>query len=111
MAPRSFARIGDLLPAVLRDLGLQNKFNERQVVEKWATVVGPELAQRSRALRCENGTLVVLVDHGAWMQEMHFIEKELLAKLRAACPNVNLQRIRFTGRDTEPAPGGHRETR
>ena len=101
MAPRSFARIGDVLPAVLRDLGLQTKFKERQVVDAWAAVVGPELAQRSRALRCENGTLVVRVDHGAWMQEMHFIEKELLSKLRAACPDVNLNRIRFTGRDSD----------
>ena len=101
MAPRSFARIGDVLPAVLRDLGLQTRFNERRVVETWASVVGPELARRSRALRCENGTLVVHVDHGAWMQELHFIEKELLAKLRSACPGVNLVKIRFTGRETE----------
>jgi|SRR5687767_4347909 predicted nucleic acid-binding Zn ribbon protein len=101
MAPRSFSRVGDVLPAVLRDLGLQTRFNERQLVDKWATVVGPELAQRSRALRCENGTLVVRVDHGAWMQELHFIEKDLLTRLRAACPDVNLQRIRFTGRDAD----------
>ena len=90
-----------MLPAVLRDLGLQARFKERQLVEKWSTVVGPELAQRSRALRCENGTLVVRVDHGAWMQELHFIEKDLVARLRAACPDVNLQRIRYTGRDTD----------
>ena len=90
-----------MLPAVLRDLGLQTRFNERQLVEQWATVVGPELAQRSRALRCENGTLVVRVDHGAWMQELHFIEKDLLSRLRAVCPDVNIQRIRFTGRDAD----------
>jgi predicted nucleic acid-binding Zn ribbon protein len=101
MAPRSFARVGDVLPAVLRELGLQAKFSERRAVEKWAAVVGPELARRSRALRCENGTLVVHVDHGAWMQELHFIEKELLAKLRAACPDVDLVRIRFTARDEQ----------
>jgi predicted nucleic acid-binding Zn ribbon protein len=107
MAPRSFTRIGDVLPGVLRHLGLQTRFSERQVVEKWPSVVGPELARRARALRCENGTLLVHVDHGAWMQELHFIEKDLLAKLRAACPDVNLSRIRFTARDGEPAE--HRE--
>jgi predicted nucleic acid-binding Zn ribbon protein len=101
MAARRFARIGDLLPTVLRDLGLQSKFSERRLVEKWAAVVGPELAQRARALRCENGTLVVRVDHGAWMQELHFIEKDFVAKMRAACPDVNLTRIRFTGRESE----------
>jgi predicted nucleic acid-binding Zn ribbon protein len=101
MAPRSFARVGDVLPAVLRDLGLQSRFSERELVEKWPAVVGPELAQRARALRCENGTLVVRVDHGAWMQELHFIEKSLVAKLKSACPDVNLTRIRFTARDMD----------
>jgi predicted nucleic acid-binding Zn ribbon protein len=101
MTPRSFARIGEVLPTVLRDLGLQTRFRERQVVEMWPAVAGPELARRSRALRCENGTLVVHVDHGAWMQELHFIEKDLLARLRAACADVNLTRIRFTARDAE----------
>jgi predicted nucleic acid-binding Zn ribbon protein len=101
MAPRSFARVGEVLPTVLRDLGLQTKFGERRMVEQWAGVVGPELARRTHALRCENGTLVVHVVHGAWMQELHFIEKDLLAKMRTACPEVNLTRIRFTGRDVD----------
>jgi len=101
MAPRSFARVGEVLPSVLRDLGLQTRFRERRVVEQWAGIVGPELARRARALRCENGTLLVHVDHGAWMQELHFIEKKLLDKMRAACPDVELTRIRFTARDVD----------
>jgi predicted nucleic acid-binding Zn ribbon protein len=101
MAPRSFARVGDVLPSVLRDLGLQARFRERRVVEQWALVVGPELARRTRALRCDNGTLFVHVDHGAWMQELHFIEKKLLARMQAACPDVQLTRIRFTAKDMD----------
>src|SRR4029077_62662 len=64
---------------------------------------GPELARRTRAMRCENGTLLVRVDHGAWMQELHFIEKKLLDKMRAACPDVELTRIRFTARGVDEA--------
>lgn len=101
MTRRSFARIGDVLPSVLRDLGLQKRFNERQVVEKWAGVAGPELAERARATRFEKGTLFVHVDHGAWMQELHFIEKDLVRKLRAACPEVDVTRIKFSARDVE----------
>lgn len=99
MAPRPFARVGDVLPGVLRTLGLQTRFNERRAVEMWVGVVGPELARRTRALRCERGMLVVHVDHGAWMQELHFIEKQLLTKMRAACPDIELNRIRFTARE------------
>jgi len=101
MAQRSFARVGDVLPAVLRDLGLQKRFREREVVEKWADVVGPELAQRTRAIRFENKTLFVHVDHGAWRQELHFMEKELVRKLRAECPEVDLAKIHFGAREVE----------
>ena len=71
------------------------------MVEKWAGVVGPELAGRARATRYEKGTLFVRVDHGAWMQELHFIEKDLVRKLRAACPDVDLVRIKFSAREME----------
>ena len=98
MTRRSFARIGDVLPSVLRNLGLEKRFSERHLVEKWAGVVGPELAERARATRYEKGTLFVRVDHGAWMQELHFIEKDLVRKLRAACPDVELVRIKFSAR-------------
>ncbi len=101
MTRRSFARVGDVLPSVLRDLGLQKRFKEREAVEKWADVVGAEMAQRSRATRFEKGTLFVQVDHGAWMQELHFMERELVRKLRAECPGVDLVRIKFSAREVE----------
>ena len=101
MGRRSFSRIGAVLPSVLRDLGLQKRFSERKLVEQWADVVGPELARRARAMRFERGTLFVYVDHGAWMQELHFMEKELVRKLRAACPEVNLVRIKFGAKEIE----------
>ena len=101
MTRRSFARIGAVLPSVLRDLGLQKRFSERKLVERWADVVGPELARRARATRFDKGTLFVHVDHGAWMQELHFMEKELVRKLRAACPDVDLVRIRFGAKEIE----------
>jgi predicted nucleic acid-binding Zn ribbon protein len=101
MARRSFTRIGAVLPSVLRELGLQKRFSERKLVEQWAGVVGPELARRARAMRFEKGTLFVHVDHGAWMQELHFMEKELVRKLRTACPDVDLVRIKFGAKELE----------
>ena len=101
MTRRSFARVGDVLPSVLKGLGLQKRFKEREMVERWADVVGPELAARARATRFDNGTLFVHVDHPAWMQELHFIEKDLVRKLRAECPDVDLVRIRFGAREVD----------
>jgi predicted nucleic acid-binding Zn ribbon protein len=99
MKDRKFAKIGELLPQILNKLGLDQRFKEQQVLDFWPAVVGEELAARTRATRVENGILYVHVDHGAWMQELHFIEKELLRKLRARSPGVKLNSIRFSSRD------------
>ena len=99
MTDRKFSKIGELLPQILNRLGLDRRFKEQQVLNLWPGVVGEELAARTRATRVDNGVLYVRVDHGAWMQELHFIEKELLRKLRAQSPGVTLNKIRFSSRD------------
>ena len=99
MKDRKFAKIGELLPQILNKLGLDQRFKEQQILNLWPMVVGEELAARSRATRVDRGVLYVRVDHGAWMQELHFMEKELLRKLRAQSPGVKLNGIRFSSRD------------
>jgi predicted nucleic acid-binding Zn ribbon protein len=99
MTDRKFAKIGELLPQILNKLGLDQKFKEQQVLNLWPAVVGEELAARTRATKVDRGVIYVRVDHGAWMQELHFMEKELLRKLRARSPGVKLDRIQFSSRD------------
>jgi len=99
MAQRKFTRLGELLPSILSKLGLDQRFKEQQVLNLWPTVVGEELAARTKATKVDRGVLYVHVDHGAWMQELHFIEKDLLRKLRAQSPGVVLKKIRFSSKD------------
>ncbi|MCK4773663.1 MAG: DUF721 domain-containing protein [Candidatus Krumholzibacteria bacterium] len=99
MAERKFTRLGELLPSILSKLGLDQRFKEQQVLNLWPTVVGEELAARTKATKVDRGVLYVHVDHGAWMQELHFIEKDLLRKLRAQSPGVVLKKIRFSSKD------------
>jgi len=100
VAGRKFARVGDVLPAVLRRLGLEQRFKDQHILGLWPDVVGPQLAERTRALRIDRGVLYVRVTHGAWMQELHFMEKELVERLRARAPGADLKRIRFTAKDS-----------
>lgn len=99
MASRKLTRVGDVLPSVLKRLGLEQRFKEQEVLALWPDVVGPDLASRTVASRIDKGVLYVRVDHGAWMQELHFIEKDLVRKLRAAAPGVDLKRIRFSAKE------------
>ena len=100
MTGRKFTKLGQLLPSVLSKLGLDQRFKEQQVLSLWPAVVGQELASRTTATKVDRGVLYVHVDHGAWMQELHFIEKDLLRKLRAQAPGVVLKKIRFSSKDT-----------
>lgn len=91
--------MGDLLPSVLRRLGLERRFNEQSVLALWPTVVGEELAARTKATRIDRGVLFVQVDHGAWLQELHFVEKELIGKLHERAPGVAIKKIRFSTKE------------
>ena len=83
----------------MRQIGLEQRFKEQQILSLWPTVVGDELASRARATKIDRGILYVQVDHGAWLQELHFIEKELIKKLHDCAPGVNIKKIRFSARD------------
>ena len=99
MGKQNFAKVGDVLPSLLRRLGLEQRFKEQQVLSLWPTIVGREIAARTTATKIDRGTLYVRVDHGAWMQELHFIEKQLIAKIKAHAPGVELNKIRFSNKE------------
>jgi len=92
---KRFAKVGDILPAVLKSVGLDRKLKDREVLAEWPNVVGSEIAARTEAIHVDDGVLIVKVEHGMWMQELHFMERELLGRLRDAVPGVRLMRIRF----------------
>lgn len=96
MNSKRFSRIGDILPAVLKSVGLDQKLKERELLSLWPTVVGEEIAARTRAVNVDRGVLYVEVTHSAWLQELHFMEKQIYKRLREEAPDISFRRIRFT---------------
>ena len=101
MADRSYNKVGDVLPSLLRRLGLDQKFKEQTLLTLWPEVVGKEIAARSEATRIHDGVLYVRAEPGAWMQELHFMERELVGRLRESAPGIKLNRIHFSAREYE----------
>ena len=95
MRPKKFARIGDILPAVLKSAGLEQKLRDQEILTIWPTVVGEEVAARTTAVKMENGVLHIRVEHGVWLQELYFMERDILRKLREKAPHIDCRRIRF----------------
>jgi predicted nucleic acid-binding Zn ribbon protein len=101
MSGRKFTKVGDLLPSILKQLGLEKRFKEQHVLTLWPSVVGDELASRTKATKIDRGVLYVRVDHGAWLQELHFIEEAIIKKFRILEPGVTINKIRFSSKDVE----------
>ena len=99
MHDHEFTKVGELLPQILKKIGLDKKLDEREAVAMWEEIVGKDIAARTRAVKLEEEELHIHVDHGAWMQELRFMEKEIIEKIEKAVPGVKIKRIRFRTRD------------
>ena len=74
-------RLGDLIPALLEKLGLAQGLHDRRVLERWAQIVGPKIADVTVAERIRDGRLWVSVSHPVWRNELVFMRQELIAKI------------------------------
>ena len=78
--------MGESRMTVLNLLGL---------VRQWPEVVGGELAKRATPMRIHGGTLTLQAVSATWANELQFMALELLEKIRAHCPQLPVQRLRF----------------
>jgi predicted nucleic acid-binding Zn ribbon protein len=88
-------KVGDILPRVMKDLGLEEKVEERRLRRDWAEIVGGAVARRSRP-RCVRGkTLFIGVADNVWMQEIRFHQQEIVEKVRKEFPKLDVKSIRL----------------
>jgi predicted nucleic acid-binding Zn ribbon protein len=81
----------------LRTLGLDNDVAKADAVRAWtgvaSAVIGPD-ATRTKALRMDEGTLVVAVPTVQWATEIRLREEELVAELASRAPRSGIAKIR-----------------
>lgn len=83
---RPMQRIGDLIPAAARHLGLEEELRFARAVATWAAIVGervPGAAGETRLIRVDGPALVVEVDSPMVGQELRLRSTELLAAFRS----------------------------
>jgi hypothetical protein len=88
-------------------LRLGERIRRYRLWQRWRDVVGTAVADHARPARWQGRTLVVRVDHPAWVQELSFLKLQMLEKLREAFPEQAIREIRFEVGElpAEEAPG------
>ncbi|MFH0953780.1 MAG: DUF721 domain-containing protein [Verrucomicrobiota bacterium] len=81
--PPAAEALADVIPQVMKDLGLENRFWERTLVAEWEKLVGPQVAQHARPGRLDRKILYVFVVHPAWLSELsRYGQKQMLENLQ-----------------------------
>jgi predicted nucleic acid-binding Zn ribbon protein len=89
-------RAGDVLPALLKDLHLDARQAEAEVVKVWNALIDPVVSAHAQPANLNRGTLFVNVDSSAWLMEIvRYRRKEILERMQQSFgPNV-VKKISF----------------
>jgi predicted nucleic acid-binding Zn ribbon protein len=106
---RGMGRVDQVLDGLLDRLGIREDVARQAAVGRWAEVVGPGIAEVTRARAVAQGVLYVDVRSSAWLNELTFMRHDLLTRLNAGAGSARVERIVFTlageGAFDDP-PGG-----
>ena len=87
--------ISGVLPALLRDLGLEAGIMGWRAVREWPDAVGPRVARRARAVSFQEGTLIVEVEGSAWLQELSMLKRDLVRQVNGRLGGPHVRDLRL----------------
>ncbi|MEW6523567.1 MAG: DUF721 domain-containing protein [Bacillota bacterium] len=93
--------LGGVLRQLLTRMEMDKKAKVYRVISMWPSVVGKELAKRSRPSRVAGGVLFVEVVAPVWGQQLSLLKSTILARIRDEVGDGVIRDIRF-GAGREP---------
>jgi predicted nucleic acid-binding Zn ribbon protein len=89
-------RAGDVLSRVTKDLRLDQRRAEVEVVKVWNSLLDPDIVAHAQPAGIRNGTLFVNVDSSVWLSEIvRYRRREVLDRLQHSFGRNVIQRISF----------------
>jgi predicted nucleic acid-binding Zn ribbon protein len=86
--------IGEVLPAVYKNLGLEERMDYVLLAGSWKDIVGENIFRHSKPVGVVNRCLIVEVDSPVWLNELNSYSKsDILRKVKEK--NKVIRDIRF----------------
>jgi hypothetical protein len=89
-------RVAELLYKGIGGEAFQDRLAQVRVLREWGEVVGPRVAQVTRAVSVRNGVLTVAVCGAVWKAEIEFLKHDILAAINARLGREGVSGIRLT---------------
>ena len=87
---------GAVLPNILKDLRIDSRRAEAEVVKVWNDLIDPNIVAHAQPANLHKGTLFVTVDSSVWLAEIvRYRRKEILDRLQHSFGKDMIVRISF----------------
>jgi predicted nucleic acid-binding Zn ribbon protein len=85
-----------LVPGVLKNLGLDQRRAEAEIVKVWNNLIDPNITAHAQPAGVHKGTLFVNVDSSVWLSEIvRYRRREILAQLQQCFGKEFIAKISF----------------
>jgi len=89
-------RPGEILPSLLKDLRLDARQAEAEVVKVWNDLIDPVVTAHAQPANLHKGTLFVNVDSSVWLTEIvRYRRKEIIERMQNSFGKSVVQKISF----------------
>ena len=96
LARERWQSAGDVLPKLMRRLGLHERLQETEVIEAWGKIVGDFIATHSTPVALRDGVLYVRVLQPVLHYELEQVSKvDILRKLKQRFGSKTIRDVRF----------------
>jgi hypothetical protein len=86
----------DVVPAVLKSLGLDRRRTEAEVGKVWNHLLDPTITAHAQPVNLVRGTLFVSVDNSVWLSEIvRYRRREILERLQHSFGPDLIRKIAF----------------
>jgi len=87
--------LGGVLQNLLKNLGLEKRMKEQEVIINWEKIVGNNIAENTKPFKIEGAKLFLKVKSSAWRNELFYLKKELISKLNDSAKQELVKDIIF----------------
>ena len=86
----------DVLPALMKELRLDARQAEAEVVKVWNALIDPVVTAHAQPANLHKGTLFVNVDSSVWLTEIiRYRRKEIIERLQHSFGKSVIQKVSF----------------
>lgn len=87
---------GDVLPGLMKDLRLDARQAEAEVIKVWNALIDPAVTAHAQPANLHKGTLFVNVDNNVWLTEIvRYRRREILERLQHSFGSSVVKKLSF----------------